>query len=370
MITSAKIENFKGFKHLELPDLSRITLLGGKNNVGKTAALEAMFLLLDRGNAGMFFRHLGWRGIGSLSPDPGSACAPLFHNYHLDSKIAISICEDHTSQTIEFEFDRTYAMKALEVDSSKLDDRILQSTTDLGAFGSYGIRLTYRPSKEADALRAFWSFRPRPDGTGASVELEPENPEAYINAAKKDAVFLGARILVPPGDDAIRFGRLDIGGKGEVALEFLKLLEPRLKSLSSVQVGNFSLIHGDIGIGRKIPVALMGEGMGRLLSLGLVIATARNGIVFIDEIENGFHHSVMAKVWEALSRAARDFNCQIMATTHSYECLQAAHEGVAKAGLADEFRYVRLDRHGEDVIAKTYSHEILGAAIEAELEVR
>jgi hypothetical protein len=59
-----------------------------------------------------------------------------------------------------------------------------------------------------------------------------------------------------------------------------------------------------------------------------------------------------------------------MATTHSYECLQAAHEGVAKACLADEFRYVRLDRRADDIVAKTYPHEILGAAIEAGLEVR
>jgi AAA15 family ATPase/GTPase len=42
MITSVTIENFKRFKHLEIPDLSRITLLGGRNNVGKTSVLSVI----------------------------------------------------------------------------------------------------------------------------------------------------------------------------------------------------------------------------------------------------------------------------------------------------------------------------------------
>jgi recombinational DNA repair ATPase RecF len=31
------LENFKGFKRLELPEIATITLIGGQNNVGKTS---------------------------------------------------------------------------------------------------------------------------------------------------------------------------------------------------------------------------------------------------------------------------------------------------------------------------------------------
>lgn len=58
MITSATIENFKCFKRLDLPDLSRITLLGGRNNVGKTAVLEALAIFYRRVGPRMFYRHL------------------------------------------------------------------------------------------------------------------------------------------------------------------------------------------------------------------------------------------------------------------------------------------------------------------------
>jgi len=47
MITGLEIKGFKGFEHISIPQLTRITLVGGKNNVGKTSLLEAVFLFFD-----------------------------------------------------------------------------------------------------------------------------------------------------------------------------------------------------------------------------------------------------------------------------------------------------------------------------------
>lgn len=46
MIESIKFENFCGFESLELSDMRPITLISGKNNVGKSSVLEGVFLLL------------------------------------------------------------------------------------------------------------------------------------------------------------------------------------------------------------------------------------------------------------------------------------------------------------------------------------
>jgi len=114
----------------------------------------------------------------------------------------------------------------------------------------------------------------------------------------------------------------------------------------------------------------MGGGMRWLLSVILAIATTRNGVVLIDEVENGIHYSAMTKVWEGISKAAKEFNRQIVATTHSFECLQAAYEGVSNTGISDEFRYVRLDLVGEDIVAQTYSDDVFEAALNRGWEVR
>ena len=129
---------------------------------------------------------------------------------------------------------------------------------------------------------------------------------------QRRASFLGARVPINPSEDAQKFGQLDILGKQENIVDFLRIIEPDLKSLSSVAMGDSSLIHGDIGLSRKIPVAYMGDGAARLLSVILAIASSQNGTVFIDECENGIHYSAMPKVWEAIAKAAREYDCQII----------------------------------------------------------
>lgn len=57
------------------------------------------------------------------------------------------------------------------------------------------------------------------------------------------------------------------------------------------------MLYVDIGINKKIPMSFMGDGISRLTSILLAILTTKNGIVFIDEIENGIHYSVQNKIW-------------------------------------------------------------------------
>ncbi|MCX6022329.1 MAG: AAA family ATPase, partial [Chloroflexi bacterium] len=104
-------------------------------------------------------------------------------------------------------------------------------------------------------------------------------------------------------------------------------------------------------------------------SLALAIASARDGIVLIDEIENGFHYSIMPKVWQAIASFSRQFNVQVFATTHSYECIQAAHEAFEADSVYD-FRLHRLERVKGKIKAITYSQGALNASLEADWEVR
>lgn len=47
MIQSLKIRNFKNLSGLNIPKLSRINLISGKNNVGKSSLLEAIGVYVD-----------------------------------------------------------------------------------------------------------------------------------------------------------------------------------------------------------------------------------------------------------------------------------------------------------------------------------
>jgi len=67
--------------------------------------------------------------------------------------------------------------------------------------------------------------------------------------------------------------------------------------------------------------------------------------------------------------AAQEFNCQVIGTTHSYECLQAAYEGFS-GGLEEDFGYIRIDKDDERTIAKTFDYSLLKAAFDTNMEVR
>jgi predicted ATPase len=44
MFTSFEAKNFRGFRDLVISELSRVNLIAGMNNVGKTSLLEALFV--------------------------------------------------------------------------------------------------------------------------------------------------------------------------------------------------------------------------------------------------------------------------------------------------------------------------------------
>ena len=53
MLEELRVRNYRGFKDLQVDGFGRVNLVAGKNNVGKTTLLEAIFLLGSRGDAGL-----------------------------------------------------------------------------------------------------------------------------------------------------------------------------------------------------------------------------------------------------------------------------------------------------------------------------
>jgi hypothetical protein len=357
LITKLAIKRFKGFENFEIKRLTRVTLLGGHNNVGKTSILEALFMLHDRFNPQMILRQFGFRGVGIITSDPQSMWAPVFNDYNLDKDIEISIVVNGNQEIMRLTYNPRYIASKIHAQNVPPGSMPAQIRTDQKPEPSYSLDISYEKNKKTQTGHLL---------TGVNgLELRFEKMQMDM----RQAVFIGARSPGNPTEDAYRFGQLDILGKQDIIVNFLKIIEPKLKSLSSVTMGEVSLIHGDIGLSRKIPVSYMGDGISRLLTIILAIATSKNGIVLIDECENGIHHSVMPNIWKAIAKAAREYNCQIVCTTHSYECLEAAKNGIS-GDLAEDFSYIRIDRDENKRVAKCFDHEMLAMALKNNMEVR
>ena len=91
-------------------------------------------------------------------------------------------------------------------------------------------------------------------------------------------------------------------------------------------------------------MSIMGDGTKRLLALSLSFKRAQNGVMLVDEVENGLHYSILPEVWKTIDWLSREFNVQVFATTHSYECIKAAHAASRANEFADDLAFVRLQR--------------------------
>ncbi len=358
MITSFSIKNFKQFTDIFLKDLKPITLIGGQNNSGKTTILEALFMFYDRGNPEITMRHLSWRGVGTIHLKPDSLWAPIFNCYDMSHTIEMELEENQQKEKLSIKHNTKFQKSLLgEASLKALPPKINTSQQGL------------RP--ESLQLQYFIDNKKVGESnlTIEGPQLGIHVKEAAMNHPLKKLSFIASGTQRNPIEDAVRFGELDICGEVDNITEILKIIEPKLTSLATIAQGDNALIYGDIGLARKIPVSLMGEGTAKLLSIILAIATNKYGMVLIDEIENGWHYSLFPNILKAIHTVAKKYNCQIIATTHSYEIKQALLQGLSPQEILDTV-YIRLDKEKDGIKPKIYEADILRTALEKGWETR
>ncbi len=322
MFESLRIRNYRAFSDLEISDLARINLIGGKNNSGKTSLLEAIFLLASGGNANAL---MNVNVIRELVAEPASTrqaadvlWKPIFHN--MDMGVPIKIEGRHSERgSLSLKISAERALTAsFPIEKSAIKGQDVASMDDVAS---------------ERALKVLYSNNGETRG-GGHIVLKGREYEV-----KQDDldVPLALTILKPRSgyleDDAIRLGRLRQQKRGDLLLNALRIIEPRLQSVEDNSASGAPMIWGDVGLSELVPLAVMGEGMTKLTRLILAIANSPGGATLVDEVENGIHHSVMSKVWKAIAAAAKRFDTQIFATTHSYECIEKAHEGLGSEGF-------------------------------------
>ena len=348
MLKRLQIRHFRGFNDLNVEQLSGINLIAGKNNAGKTSLLEALFLLAGAGNAQMALNANVLRGLESnvlLAGEP--FWKQLFFN--LDMGRPIEIKGVHASRgrlTLQIASERQPATEIPLDRPGRLSETNLFDERTL-AF-QYFRGTSKKPAKSRIRLG------------GQGVEMT----QPATNVPFPAAILLSR--LRSIHEDAVRLGMLRRQKQGHLLVKALQVVDPRLQSIEDNSSSGIPMIWGDIGLSELVPLSVMGEGMAQIARLVLAIASTPNGVVLVDEVENGFHHSVLPDIWRAVDTAAKQFRTQVFATTHSLECVAAAHESLS----TDRFRLHRLETDGKMNRCVTYEPDSIDAAIRHGLEVR
>lgn len=316
--------------------------------MGKSSLLEAIFLLYNTWNDDLFLKQYNLRNLSYTGEMNYGICSELFYDLRTESPISIE-AETDRGKKQRISCDLKYMITS-DAKKASYQDRSSEQTT------MPVMSIEYFEEGE----KKYSKMLPKPRiGEVSHVDVQPllDIPKVW---------FVNAGSII---SEVSLLSDLDVRYQKEMIVKYLRIIEPRLKDLSIGLRGGHSEIYADIGLSRKLPVKLMGDAIQRLLSFLLVCTHAQGGILLIDEVENGLHWTAHENIWNQLCHIVKKFDCQVIATTHSYEFLESAFDGIA-SNLRGDLSYIRLDKIRDDVVQKSFSSDDMEWSFQAKAEVR
>ena len=351
MLTSAHIRGYRIFRDLEIPDLRRINVFTGSNNSGKTSLLEALYLLSRGANPNDLMDARIVREISFESSTKhvirDTLWRPLFSGLDNSKEIAIRAQDSvHGSMQLTLHIDRSNITISPPI--------IHRLNGDENHNNPYDIALKLQTESGVENK----SFLREMD---ESIRGERQK----FDGVPYSSTFVPAARAFEPSV-AEQFGYLEMKKQEMPVISALKLIEPNLRSIRNSSATGRAMLWADIGLEEFLPLAMLGNGMVWVAQMMVSLIAARDGLFLVDEFENGIHHSLLPRVWRAIHDAAISANVQVIATTHSYECISAIHRSLD----LDEFRVHRLESTDERNRCVTYGPEAISGAMEHQFEVR
>lgn len=360
LIKTFTISNFRTFEHLEINDLERVNLIAGMNNVGKTALLEALWQFAGPDNPELGLRLSTFRGIDAI--EQSKLLHNLFYRYNVSHPIEFMAAGDWGPNNRSLR---------IEVRSRETSHVALPGTGDDGnprapvSESSQEIVLHY--TEGADTYESSGWIENRVVGPGL-VDASFASKKGQMPGRPTSHLVVANRAKLGP-NESDRLSQLEVLGREHLVVEALRSIEPELRRLTIVTINGNPVIHADTGLGRLIPMVLMGEGMQRVLSLMLAFEGSAGGLMLIDEVENGIHYSKLPDLWRIIDDFSKRYDTQVFATTHSAECVHAAHQTYSELEEYN-FRFYRMDRIGSEIKVKSFDKILLDTAFDSSFEIR
>ena len=374
MITSISIQNLRCFPALDVEPFKQINLISGLNGVGKSSLLEAVWLHHGRHNPTVLWSSILLRltsGMSELNPVTSLANKP--------GPIQIVATESEPTLTRE----TRVRFEATKSDALRLDlplEPEPRSRAENGDELQPYEALLRAPVKDLTELAQEVIVTYQDGGEEAvilkgRVNLEQPGRLGIVFEGTQQLELTSSAILIPAGRRGVdqeiidRYSRMVRDGLGHELINALKIVEPRLRNIEVLTERGAPRLWCDLGETKMLPIEQVGDGLSRLLCVFTSISRARDGVVLIDEIENGVHHTAMGHFWRNIASLANALNVQVFATTHSRECIQAAHDTFPD-DQPTGFILQRLYRKDGSICSEPYEPEKLEAALDMSLEVR
>ncbi len=350
MIESLAIDNYKCFKKLRLSKLKRFNVVVGRNAGGKTALLEALFMLAGS-SPQIALKVRTFRGMGE----------------------GLTISHERTGfealwRDLFFDFDQK---KPIQLEAIGTDNNSRSLSIFYGDPENVTLPFGTQAAEQVDPWVSI-NFR-YVKSDGKAVLVQPALNQAGLTFGPSvesfPAIFLTPVYREPATENGKRFSELSkVGAEGSL-VEAVRAEFPFITDLSVEYHSGAAQVHASLRSGsEKIPLPLISDGVNKLVSILLAIRGFAGGIVLIDEIENGLYFDIMTHVSGSILAFAQQHQTQLFMTTHSKEYLRSLLPLAEK--YPDEFCLLRTTKDNGSSDVDEFDGRQFVAALEEGFEIR
>jgi len=321
-IKEIEIKNFKCFENFKAEGFGKVNLIGGKNNVGKTAFMEACRTNIYANNVGHF--------IVALVKNKNSRETLNYYNEYTQNS------------TISF-LDRFIKIPLSTIKYVNIKSNIRETI-----------------------------FTPLDKDGIITYQCEIDNKEFFYNPNEN--------MLIPQGNDNISLITTYGLSNSDIVQRYASLQKADKEnylndslSVIDISISGFKIIEDKpyCKLGNQyIELTELGDGTQQFIAIILSLFQSQDGTLFIDEIGNGIHYTNLDKLWEIILTISKEQNVQVFATTHSKECIES-YARVAKKLEDEEITFIKMTRLDDgSIIAGVRDYDMLQYTMSDGHEVR
>jgi hypothetical protein len=374
LISTLTIERFRALGHLKIDGLGRVNLITGRNNTGKSSVLEALRVLASDASLSVISSILRYREEDIGEPDepfrPVDAegilqILSLFTGFPQlsDKPHSVSLATYGGERPMKLTLDVALVSEERDKDGNR---RLVPQQADFFDVGEGegipALLVETAGGRRTLTLDSYRRYMYRGRVFRADMGDEPGLPCVFVSP------YGGERT----GTLGVMWDKIALSDYEKDVVDALRIIDPRISAVSMVggegqRQQRTAIVRAD-NLPRPVPLRSFGDGLNRLFGIVLSLVNAKDGLLLIDEFENGMHHSVQLDVWRVIFSLSRRLGIQVFATSHSWDAIEAFQK--AAADSPEDGVLVRLTRKDEQIIPTLFAEEELAIATRERIEVR
>lgn len=368
MFKNISIKNYKKINQLSLNELKQFNIFVGKNNVGKTSILEAIYVLINPSNPQLPFNTNIHRNIDIINTQ---FWKNIFYKFNESNRVSLAAKMQNELEVVVNISGNQNSDETIQISNNSLmNNDLMKRDTDSETNEINGLNINFKLTYPDKSSREYFA-------QSKSIEQFDQDGKKSIridfNKAKEfeeymQGYYLNNITLKNKSEMSNRWDEINKENKEDKLVAFLQEFEASISKID-LDVGRNIQVK-DTRFDQKILLNTFGEGMIKSFLVLMTIYRTLKGVVLIDEVENGLDPIAQKYFWKSIFQSAIENRTQVFMTSHSLEMIKNFNEIASELECSDKISVIRIQSRDNELYSTSLSSENLDHAFKESWEIR